>query len=149
MNELSILQKFNIWFKTSKWPKNGPDFEKIMSEIESEIIPPIHPGQFIKEYILPQIIETNITDFTTSISVVHHRFLRILNCKESVDPALAVTFSIAFGKTAEYWIEKQRKFDNFQLEHNKEKLVKTELIKSYSYIVFPEDKNDAEEDNNR
>ena len=72
-------------------------------------LPPVHPGEFIKE-ILGEIDVTQ-ADFARSIGVSAMRVSHVVNGRRPVTAELALLIGKAFGQTPQYWLNLQADYD--------------------------------------
>ena len=72
-------------------------------------LPPVHPGEFIKE-ILGEIGLTQ-ADFARSIGVSAMRISHVVNGRRPVTAELALLIGKAFGQTPQYWLNLQADYD--------------------------------------
>jgi antitoxin HigA-1 len=72
-------------------------------------LPPVHPGEFIKE-ILGGIGLTQ-ADFARSIGVSAMRISHVVNGRRPVTAELALLIGKAFGQTPQYWLNLQADYD--------------------------------------
>ena len=72
-------------------------------------LPPIHPGEFLKE----TLEELNITqaNFARAIGVSPMRISHVVGGSRPVTAELALLFSQAFGQSPQYWLNLQTTFD--------------------------------------
>jgi antitoxin HigA-1 len=72
-------------------------------------LPPVHPGEFIKE-ILGEI-GVSQADFARSIGVSAMRISHVVNGRRPVTAELALLIAKAFGQTPQYWMNLQADYD--------------------------------------
>lgn len=72
-------------------------------------LPPVHPGEFIKE-ILGEVGITQ-ADFARSIRVSAMRISHVVNGRRPVTAELALLIGKAFGQTPQYWLNLQADYD--------------------------------------
>lgn len=72
-------------------------------------IGPIHPGEDLTEILE----DLNITQaqFAKVIGVSSSRVNRIINCRSSITPEMAVRIGHAFSQSAEFWLNLQQMYD--------------------------------------
>lgn len=71
---------------------------------------PPHPGEFIKEtYIKP--LDISLRKAAHSLDVTASTFSRLVQCKSSITPTMALKLSKAFGRTPESWMQMQSNYD--------------------------------------
>ena len=64
---------------------------------------PPHPGEIIKSLCL-EPLEITVTDAAKALGVSRKTLSAILNGRAGVSPEMAVRLSIAFGTSAESWL---------------------------------------------
>ena len=64
---------------------------------------PPHPGEIIKSLCL-EPLEITVTDAAKALGVSRKTLSTILNGRAGVSPEMAVRLSIAFGTSAESWL---------------------------------------------
>ncbi len=81
-------------------------------------IPPIHPGEILKEEFLDEI---GITQYKLAkdINVPARRINEIVHCKRSITADTALRLGRYFGMSPQFWINLQAHYD---LEVQKDKL---------------------------
>jgi len=80
-------------------------------------IPPTHPGELLKEVILPDIDMTK-TDIAKALQISRQTLYDILNERQPVTAEMAVRFGKLFGNGPRFWINMQRAFDLAMAEKN-------------------------------
>jgi len=80
-------------------------------------IPPTHPGELLREIILPDIDMTK-TDIANALQISRQTLYDILNERQPVTPEMAVRFGKMFGNGPRFWINMQRVFDLAIAEKN-------------------------------
>ncbi len=72
-------------------------------------LPPIHPGEFLKEMLDDLGISQNA--FALSIGVSAMRISHLIHGRRPVTAELAVLFGKAFGQTPQFWLNLQNGYD--------------------------------------
>jgi addiction module HigA family antidote len=72
-------------------------------------LPPIHPGEFLKE-ILDEL-DISQAEFARAIGLSAMRISHVVKGKRPVTAELALLFGKAFGQTPQYWINLQAAYD--------------------------------------
>ncbi len=72
-------------------------------------LPPIHPGEFLKEIL--QELEISQADFARQIHVSPMRISHLINGTRPVTAELALLFGRAFDQSPEYWLNLQTTYD--------------------------------------
>ncbi len=72
-------------------------------------LPPIHPGQFLRE----MLDELNISQaqLARTIGISPMRVSHVVNGSRPVTPQLALLFGRVFGQSPEYWLKLQMTYD--------------------------------------
>jgi len=96
-------------------------------------IPPIHPGEILKEEFLDQM---GITQYRLAkdINVPPHRINEIVHCKRSVTADTALRLGRYFSMSAQFWTNLQAHYDLEVESDNLGKRLKEE-VKVYSKAV--------------
>ena len=71
---------------------------------------PIHPGELLREDVLPAIARPK-TEIARLLGISRQTLYDILNEKQPVTPAMALRFARMFGGSAESWVNMQRNYD--------------------------------------
>ncbi len=82
---------------------------------------PPHPGEIIKSLCLEPLGVT-VTEAAKALGVSRKTLSAILNGRAGVSPEMAVRLSIAFGTTAESWLNQQTRYDLWHAEQRREQL---------------------------
>ena len=83
---------------------------------------PAHPGEILKGLVI-EPLELTITDVATHLDVSRKTLSKVVNCKASITPEMAVRLELVFGKpSADHWLRLQNAFDLWQTRQNKDAL---------------------------
>ncbi len=82
---------------------------------------PPHPGEVLRDLCLTPLRLT-VTDAARALDVSRKTLSAILNGRAGVSPEMAVRLSLAFGTTAESWLNQQVQFDLWHAERSRKKL---------------------------
>ncbi len=82
---------------------------------------PPHPGDVLRELCLKPLGLT-VTHAATALGVSRKTLSSILNGRAGISPEMAVRLSLAFGTTAESWLNQQVQYDLWHAERNRKKL---------------------------
>ncbi len=82
---------------------------------------PPHPGEVLLELCLKPLGLT-ITQTAAALGVSRKTLSGILNARAGISPEMAVRLSLAFGTTAESWLNQQVQYDLWHAERNRKKL---------------------------
>jgi addiction module HigA family antidote len=72
-------------------------------------LPPIHPGEFLKEAL--EELGTSQAEFARAIGISPMRISHVVNSTRPVTAELALLFGRAFGQTPQYWLNLQTDYD--------------------------------------
>ena len=87
---------------------------------------PPHPGEVIRSLCLEPLGLT-VTDAAGALGVSRKTLSAVLNGRAGISPEMAVRLSIAFGTSAEMWMNLQVRFDLWHAERRRNKLKVTKL----------------------
>jgi addiction module HigA family antidote len=82
---------------------------------------PPHPGEVLRDLCLTPLRLT-VTDAARALDVSRKTLSAILNGRAGISPEMAVRLSLAFGTTAESWLNQQVQFDLWHAERSRKKL---------------------------
>ena len=71
---------------------------------------PVHPGELLREDILPAVARPK-TEIARLLGISRQTLYDILNEKQPVTPAMALRLARMFGGSAESWINMQGAYD--------------------------------------
>ena len=80
-------------------------------------IPPMHPGELIREDLLPAL-GVSKTALARSLGISRQTLYDILNERQPVTAEMAIRFGKLFGNGARFWVNMQRAFDLAIAERN-------------------------------
>ena len=87
---------------------------------------PPHPGEVIRSLCLEPLGLT-VTEAAAALGVSRKTLSALLNGRAGVSPEMAIRLSIAFGTSAEMWMNQQVRFDLWHAERQRKKLKVTRL----------------------
>ncbi len=87
---------------------------------------PPHPGEVLRQLCLKPLGLT-VTEAARALGVSRKTLSSILNGRAGISPEMAVRLSLAFGTSAESWMNQQVQHDLWQVEHRRKKLRVTRL----------------------
>ncbi|MEX0731731.1 MAG: HigA family addiction module antitoxin [Aquisalimonadaceae bacterium] len=76
---------------------------------------PPHPGEVLKGLCL-EPLGLSVTEAADALGVSRKTLSSILNGRAGISPEMAIRLSIAFGTSAESWLNQQSMFDLWQAE---------------------------------
>ncbi len=82
---------------------------------------PPHPGEIIKSLCLKPL-GLSVTEAAKALDVSRKTLSTILNGRAGVSPEMAVRLSIAFGTSAESWLNQQNQYDLWRAEQRRKQL---------------------------
>ncbi|MBI1956778.1 MAG: HigA family addiction module antidote protein [Acidobacteria bacterium] len=82
---------------------------------------PPHPGEVLRELCLKPLGLT-VTRAAAALGVSRKTLSNILNGRAGISPEMAVRLSLAFGTTAESWLNQQVQYDLWHAERNRKAL---------------------------
>ena len=82
---------------------------------------PPHPGEVLRELCL-EPLGISVTEAASALGVSRKTLSSILNGRARVSPEMAVRLSIAFGTSAQSWLNQQVQFDLWQAEQRRRHL---------------------------
>jgi addiction module HigA family antidote len=82
---------------------------------------PPHPGEVIRALCLEPLGLT-VTDAAAALGVSRKTLSAILNGRAGISPEMAVRLSIAFGTSAESWLNLQTQYDLWHAEKRRKGL---------------------------
>jgi addiction module HigA family antidote len=75
---------------------------------------PSHPGEILKELVIAPL-DLTITDVSAHLGVSRKTLSKILNCRGSITPEMALRLELAFKKpSADHWLKLQNAYDLWQ-----------------------------------
>lgn len=88
---------------------------------------PPHPGEIIKELCLGPL-GISVTEAAKALGVSRKTLSAIVNGRAGISPEMAVRLSIAFGTSAESWLNQQVQYDLWNAEQHREGLKVERLV---------------------
>jgi antitoxin HigA-1 len=82
---------------------------------------PPHPGEVIRELCLKPLKMT-VTEAASSLGVTRKTLSELLNGRSGISPEMALRLSMAFGTTAESWLNQQMHYDLWQVRKKARRL---------------------------
>jgi addiction module HigA family antidote len=82
---------------------------------------PPHPGEVIKRLCL-EPLGVSVTKAAQALGVSRKTLSAISNGRAGISPEMAVRLSMAFGTTAESWLNHQTQYDLWHAEQRREQL---------------------------
>ena len=88
---------------------------------------PPHPGEIIKA-LCPEPLGVSVTQAAEALSVSRKTLSGILNGRAGISPKMAVRPSMAFGTSAESWLNQQMQHDLWHAEQRRKQLRVVKLV---------------------
>lgn len=89
---------------------------KTTTEVEAmRMHNPPHPGEVLKSLCL-EPLGLSVTEAAEALGVSRKTLSSILNGRAGISPEMAIRLSMAFGTSAESWLNQQSMFDLWQAE---------------------------------
>lgn len=82
---------------------------------------PPHPGEVLKTLCL-EPLQLSVTEAAKALGVSRKTLSAILNGRAGISPEMAVRLSIAFGTSAESWLNQQTQYDLWHAEQHRKEL---------------------------
>ena len=82
---------------------------------------PPHPGEIIKSLCL-EPLGLSVTEAAKALDVSRKALSAVLNGRGGISPEMAVRLSIAFGTSAESWLNQQTQYDLWHAEQRRKRL---------------------------
>jgi addiction module HigA family antidote len=82
---------------------------------------PPHPEEVLKTLCL-EPLHVSVTEAAKALGVSRKTLSAILNGRAGISPEMAVRLSIAFGTSAESWLNQQMQYDLWHAEERRKKL---------------------------
>lgn len=82
---------------------------------------PPHPGEIIKRLCLDPL-GVNVTEAAQALGISRKTLSTILNGRAGISPEMAIRLSIAFGTSAESWLNHQTQYDLWHAEQRRRQL---------------------------
>ena len=95
---------------------------KIITDVlDMKMRNPPHPGEVLRELCL-EPLGLSVTEAAEALGVSRKTLSFILNGRAGVSPEMAVRLSIAFGTSAESWMNQQTLYDLWLAEQDRKNL---------------------------
>lgn len=96
--------------------------------------PPSHPGAVLKGLYL-ETFKIKIVDFARQLGVSRKTISKIIHCRGSVTPDMALRLSRAFQTSPDVWLNLQKNYDLWHAEHDSQEWRKVQpLEKGYRQL---------------
>ena len=81
---------------------------------------PPHPGEVLKTLCL-EPLKLSVTETAKALGVSRKTLSAILNGRAGISPEMAVRLSMAFGTSAESWLNQQTQYDLWRAERRRKR----------------------------
>jgi antitoxin HigA-1 len=81
---------------------------------------PPHPGQVLKMLCL-EPLKLTVTETAKALGISRKTLSAILNGRAGISPEMAVRLSMAFGTSAESWLNQQTQYDLWRAERQRKR----------------------------
>ena len=82
---------------------------------------PPHPGEVLRQLCL-EPLNLAVTEAARSLGVSRKTLSNIVNGRAGISPEMAVRLSMAFGTSAESWLNQQLQYDLWHAERTRKRL---------------------------
>jgi len=82
---------------------------------------PPHPGEILRQLCI-EPLNLSVTEAAKGLGISRKTLSAILNGRAGISPEMAVRLSLAFGTSAESWLNQQVQYDLWQAEKRRKKL---------------------------
>ena len=82
---------------------------------------PPHPGEILRQLCI-EPLNLSVTEAAKGLGVSRKTLSAILNGRAGISPEMAIRLSLAFGTSAESWLNQQVQYDLWQAEKGRKKL---------------------------
>lgn len=82
---------------------------------------PPHPGEIIRRLCLDPL-GVSVTETAQALGISRKTLSAILNGRAGISPEMAVRLSMAFGTSAESWLNQQTQYDLWHAEQRRKQL---------------------------
>ena len=82
---------------------------------------PPHPGEILRQLCIEPLY-LSVTEAAKGLGVSRKTLSAILNGRAGISPEMAIRLSLAFGTSAESWLNQQVQYDLWQAEKGRKKL---------------------------
>ena len=88
---------------------------------------PPHPGEIIRELCL-EPLGLSVTAAAEALGVSRKALSALLNGHSGISPEMAIRLSIAFGTSAQSWLQQQSQYDLWHAEQRRHQLRVKRLV---------------------
>jgi len=83
---------------------------------------PAHPGEILRELVI-EPLELTISNVSDHLNISRKTLSKVLNCRGSITPEMALRLEIAFkNPSADHWLKLQNAYDLSHVRRQKKEL---------------------------
>lgn len=83
---------------------------------------PLHPGEIVRDAVCNEETGLTVSDAAIKLGVQRTTLSRIFNGHAGISPEMAMRLSLLLGTSIEMWLNIQRDYDIWKIQHIKPKL---------------------------
>jgi len=83
---------------------------------------PLHPGIIVRNTLINDETELNVTRAAKKLGVDRTTLSRLLNCHTGISPEMALRLSIFLGTSLAMWMNLQRDYDIWSIDKKRSKM---------------------------
>lgn len=99
---------------------------RTITDMKMRMHNPPHPGETLRQLCLDPL-HLSVTTAAEALGVSRKTLSTILNGRAGISPEMAIRLSIAFGTSAESWLNQQLQYDLWMAEKRRKSLTVTRL----------------------
>lgn len=89
---------------------------------------PLHPGEIVRDAICNEETRLTVSEAALKLGVQRTTLSRLLNGHAGISPEMAMRLAMLLGTSIEMWLNIQRDYDIWKVQHMRPKL-KVKLLK--------------------
>lgn len=82
---------------------------------------PLHPGEIVRDALCNEVTGLNVGDAANRLCVQRTTLSRLFNGHAGISPEMAMRLAMLLGTSIEMWLNIQRDYDVWKLQHMKPK----------------------------
>lgn len=83
---------------------------------------PLHPGEIVRDAVCNEETGLTVSDAAIKLGVQRTTLSRVFNGHAGISPEMAMRLSLLLGTSIEMWLNIQRDYDTWKIQHIKPKL---------------------------
>lgn len=83
---------------------------------------PLHPGEIVRDAVCNEETGLTVSDAAIKLGVQRTTLSRVFNGHAGISPEMAMRLSLLLGTSIEMWLNIQRDYDIWKIQHIKPKL---------------------------